>query len=71
VGERVALGGGGERVAREQGGTRRREAGRRAYSRAEGVLGVLLQVGVFYVENAPRCILVPPYIYIYIYIYIG
>jgi hypothetical protein len=35
-----------------------------------GVLGVLLHLGVFNIENAPRCILVPPYIYIYIYIYI-
>jgi hypothetical protein len=52
----------GERVARGQGG--RRRAGRRAYRRAKGVLGVLLQVGAFNVENASRCI----YIYIYIYI---
>jgi hypothetical protein len=33
---------GGERVARGQGGARRQQgAGRRAYRRAEGVLGVL------------------------------
>jgi hypothetical protein len=51
-------------VAREQGGARqRRGAGRRAYRRAEGALGVLLHLGAFNIENAPRCILV--YIYIY------
>jgi hypothetical protein len=38
--------------------------GRRAYRRAEGVLGVLLHLGAFNIENAPRCILVLPYIYI-------
>jgi hypothetical protein len=67
----------GERVARGQGGAWRRQgAGRHTYRRAEGVLlwggvlGVLLQLGAFNIENTPRCILVPPYIYIYIYIYI-
>jgi hypothetical protein len=47
------------------GGTRRRGAGRRAYRRAEDVLRMLLQVGAFNVENAPRCILVPSYMVIY------
>jgi hypothetical protein len=42
-----------------------RGAGRRAYRRGEGVLGVLLHLGAFNIENAPRCILVAPYIYIY------
>jgi hypothetical protein len=49
----------GERVARGQEGARRRGAGRRAYRRVEACSGVLLQVGAFNIENAPR------YIYIY------
>jgi hypothetical protein len=51
----------GERVARGQGSARQRlGAGRRAYRRGEGVLGVLLHLGAFNIENAPRCILVAP-----------
>jgi hypothetical protein len=75
----VALGGGGG-----EGGTRRRWGrgwrGDRearggggqegAHTGGRGVLEVLLQVGAFNIENAPRCIFVPPCIYIYIYIYI-
>ena len=59
-GDREARGGGG------QGGPRRREAGRRAYRRTEAGSRVLLQVGAFNIETAPRCILVPPYI-VFIY----
>jgi hypothetical protein len=76
VGKRVALGGGGG-----EGGTRRRWGrgwrGDRearggggqegAHTGGRGVLEVLLQVGAFNIENAPRCILVSSYIYIYIY----
>jgi hypothetical protein len=76
VGERVALGGGGG-----EGGARRRwgrgwrgdrEArggggqGGAHTGGAEACSGVLLQVGAFNIENAPRCILVPPYtVFIY------
>jgi hypothetical protein len=65
VEERVALGGGGG-----EGGTRigrRTAAGSREahIQEGRGVLGVLLQVGAFNIENAHRCILVPPCIYIY------
>jgi hypothetical protein len=73
VGKRVALGGGGG-----EGGTRRRWGrgwrgnretrgdGRQegAHTGGRGVLEVLLQVGAFNIENAPRCILVPSCIYI-------
>jgi hypothetical protein len=73
VGKRVALGGGGG-----AGGTRRRWGrgwrgnretrgdGRQegAHTGGRGVLEVLLQVGAFNIENAPRCILVPSCIYI-------
>jgi hypothetical protein len=68
----VALGGGGG-----EGGTRRRWGrgwrGDRearggggqecAHTGGRGVLEVLLQVGAFNIENAPRCILVSPCIY--------
>jgi hypothetical protein len=58
-GDREALGGGGG-----EGGA---GTGRCAYRRGEGVLGMLLHLGAFNIENAPRYILVAPYIYIYIY----
>jgi hypothetical protein len=53
VGERVALGGGGGEGGA---GTERRAAagGREArIQEGRGVLGVLLQVGAFNIENAP------------------
>ena len=60
----MALGGGGGEGGAGTG--RRAAAGDREarIQEGRGVLGVLLQVGAFNIENAPRCILVPPYIYI-------
>jgi hypothetical protein len=65
VGERVALGGGGGEGG--AGAGRRTAAGGREarIQEGRGVLGVLL-LGAFNIENAPKCILVPPCIYIYI-----
>jgi hypothetical protein len=38
-------------------------------SYGEACSGCYCTLGAFNIENAPRCILVPPHIYIYIYIY--
>jgi hypothetical protein len=72
VGERVALGGGGGEGGAGTG--RRAAAGgggqEGAHTGGRGVLEVLLQVGAFNIENAPRCILVSPYTVFIYYTYI-
>jgi hypothetical protein len=71
--DREARGGAGtgrHAAARGQRGAWRRwgRGWRAVVGGRETCSGVLLQVGAFNIENAPRCILVPLYIYIYIYI---